>query len=600
MDAPGATEEPVRILHVDDDPEFASMAATFLERAGDGFDVDVTTSPDEALAHLASEPVDCVVSDYDMPAQTGVELLATVREAHPDLPFVLYTGNGSEAVASEAIAAGVTDYVRKQTGTGQYAVLANRITNAVERYRSDRELEDSLERLSLFVEQSPLGVIEWNEAFELVRLNETATQILGYSEDELRGTSWQQIVPDDAGGRVGETVDDLLADRGGYHSVNANVRRDGDEIACEWHNRVVTDRSGAVTAVFSQFREVTDRAAEANAIERTNEVLSTLFEALPVGVLAEDADRNVLAANDYVFDLLGTPGDPDEAIGADCAQLAEAAADAFVDADDFPRRIDEIVAERAPVDDEAIALRDGRTVERSYRPTQLPGGDGHLWVYRDVTATTERERSLERERDRLDEFASVVSHDLRNPLNIAVGHTRLLREEYDTARVEAIDGALSRMTALVGDLLTLARAGAHTGEVEPVSLERLSEECWATVATDSAVLRIDGECRLYADRSRLKQLVENLFANAAEHGGSDVTVTVGGLDDGFFVADTGPGIPGAERARVFTTGYSTDREGTGFGLTIVQQVADAHGWKLRVVDAEGGGARFEITGVTPA
>ena len=600
MHAPGATEEPVRILHVDDDPEFASMAATFLERAGDDFDVDVTTSPDEALEHLASERVDCVVSDYDMPEQTGVELLCTVRETHPDLPFVLYTGNGSEAVASEAIAAGVTDYVRKQTGTGQYAVLANRITNAVERYRADRELEDSLERLSLFVEQSPLGVVEWNEAFELVRLNETATQILGYSEAELRGTSWEQIVPDDADRRVGETVDDLLANRGGYHSVNTNVRRDGEEIVCEWHNRVVTDRDGAVVAVFSQFRDVTDRVAETNALERTDEVRSTLFEALPVGVLAEDADRNVLAANDFLFDLLGTPGSPDEAIGADCERLAEAAADVFVDADGFLRRIAEIVSERAPVDDETIALRDGRTVERSYRPTQLPGGGGHLWVYRDVTATTERERALERERDRLDEFASVVSHDLRNPLSIAVGHTQLLREECDATRVEAIDEALSRMTALVDDLLTLARAGAHAGEVELVDLERLSEECWATVATDSAVLRIDGECRLYADRSRLKQLVENLFANAAEHGGSDVTVTVGGLDDGFFVADTGPGIPAAERARVFTAGYSTDREGTGFGLTIVQQVADAHGWELRVVDAEGGGARFEITGVTPA
>ena len=118
--------------------------------------------------------------------------------------------------------------------------------------------------------------------------------------------------------------------------------------------------------------------------------------------------------------------------------------------------------------------------------------------------------------------------------------------------------------------------------------------------TGAAVLRIDGEGRLYADRSGLRQVVENLLANEAEHGGSDGTVSVGGVDDGFCVADTGPGILAAERARVFTAGYSTDREGTGFGLTIVQQVADAHGWEIRVVDAEGGGARFEITGVTPA
>ncbi len=72
--------------------------------------------------------------------------------------------------------------------------------------------------------------------------------------------------------------------------------------------------------------------------------------------------------------------------------------------------------------------------------------------------------------------------------------------------------------------------------------------------------------------------------NAVEHGGEDVTVTVGELDDGFYVEDDGPGIPENARDNVFDVGYSTTEDGTGFGLSIVKQVADAHGWTIRVTD----------------
>jgi signal transduction histidine kinase len=72
---------------------------------------------------------------------------------------------------------------------------------------------------------------------------------------------------------------------------------------------------------------------------------------------------------------------------------------------------------------------------------------------------------------------------------------------------------------------------------------------------------------------------------------------VGTFDDGFYVADDGPGVPEADRESVFESGYSTDREGTGLGLTIVQEIAEAHGWEVSVTDSESGGARFEITGV---
>ncbi|WP_394324704.1 sensor histidine kinase [Halorubrum sp. SD626R] len=88
-----------------------------------------------------------------------------------------------------------------------------------------------------------------------------------------------------------------------------------------------------------------------------------------------------------------------------------------------------------------------------------------------------------------------------------------------------------------------------------------------------------------------------MFRNATEHGGEDVSITVGELDDGFYVEDTGLGIPEDKQQAVFEAGYSTAKDGTGFGLTIVTQVAQAHGWSIRVADGPKDGARFEITNV---
>jgi len=98
-----------------------------------------------------------------------------------------------------------------------------------------------------------------------------------------------------------------------------------------------------------------------------------------------------------------------------------------------------------------------------------------------------------------------------------------------------------------------------------------------------------------ADPGRLKRLLQNLFRNAAEHGGD--RVVVGDLSDGFYVADNGPGIPENRRDEVFESGHTTSESGTGFGLAIVERIAEAHGWEVTLTAGADGGARFEFTGV---
>ena len=208
-----------------------------------------------------------------------------------------------------------------------------------------------------------------------------------------------------------------------------------------------------------------------------------------------------------------------------------------------------------------------------------------------------REAELQTQNERLDEFASVVSHDLRNPLAVAQGHLDLLRETHEDEHVDAIGTALDRMEDLVADVLTLARQGQAVGATEPLLLHGVVEDAWGTVDGDGTLVADLGDARVVADRSRLRQLFENLFRNCVEHAGPAVTVEVGTLPDGFFVADDGPGIPADQRERVLEPGYTSTGTGTGLGLAIVADIAAAHGWSVEVAGSASGGVRFEFTGV---
>ncbi|MFB6303740.1 MAG: sensor histidine kinase [Haloferacaceae archaeon] len=205
---------------------------------------------------------------------------------------------------------------------------------------------------------------------------------------------------------------------------------------------------------------------------------------------------------------------------------------------------------------------------------------------------------LHRRNERLERVGSVLAHDLRNPLAVASGYVDRAIETGDVGELDAAVDALDRVDHLVDDVLSLARHGAASLEVTPLSLARTARSAWDavdTAGTDATLTLGDDLGTVEADESRLRELFENLFRNAVEHGADGpVRVTVDRLPNGgFSVADDGVGIPADARDEVFEQGYTTRREGTGLGLSIVSHIAALHGWRVSVEDGADG-ARFDV------
>ena len=237
----------IRVLHADDEPGFAELATEFVHRSNSEIQVTVVTSGPEALATIENNLFDCVISDFDMPEMKGIELLEHIRGIDPNLPFILFTGKGSEEVASHAISKGVSDYLPKEGGTDQYRILANRITNLVRQYRAESELAEKIEqqRVTAKLGEFALSKAGLDELFEQAvklvasALDDEYAKVLEYHPEDnelvLRaGVGWQE-------GLVGQmTVGDGADSQAGHTArseepvivldLNSEDRFDGPEL----------------------------------------------------------------------------------------------------------------------------------------------------------------------------------------------------------------------------------------------------------------------------------------------------------------------------------------------------------------------------------
>lgn len=589
-------EDEINVLLVDDDPAITDLTASFLRREDDRFRIRTATSADEGLSVIDDCRPDCIVSDFDMPEMDGIEFLRTVREQFSTLPFILFTGKGSETVASDAIAADVTDYLQKGSGAERYKLLANRIRNAVEAQREAERADRQEQLIDLAERTDSVGSFELNTETGELFLTDGLRRVMDLPEqaDPSLGDALELFHPADRGD-IQRAIDSAsqMNERiqGSYRVETPNGK----------HRIIgVTLRSAPAGrnehVVYGAVRDITDRR------ERQRELreYETIIDALTDPVYVIDETGEFTHVNDEFAELVGY--ERETIVGSTPSLIKDA--DAVEQAE---RQLGRLLSSAGPdtvTFEVTIHPRVGDPIICEDHMGVLPYDgdrfDGSVGVLRNVTEYKEYEQGLEVQNERLEEFSRIVSHDLRNPLSVAEGHLGLVHAADGSEHLDTAINAIERSQALIGDLLTLAREGAQLGETEAVDLAEAAENSWQTVETPRATLRTCELPTIKADRSRLQQLLENLYRNSMEHGGKAVTVRVGATESGFYLADTGVGIPESNRAEIFEAGYSTSVDGTGFGLRIVEQVAEAHGWAVAVSESEQGGARFDFTGVERA
>jgi PAS domain S-box-containing protein len=600
------TEDSIRVLHVDDEPEFLELAATLIEAEDERLAVESVTSTSDAVDRLAAEEFNCIVSDYDMPTQNGIEFLEAVRDEHPDLPFILHTGKGSEEIASEAISAGVTDYLQKEGGTEQYELLANRIVTSVEGYLAKQEADWQ----ETIIENMGEGVYVFNDSYTLQHVNFRVSDIDEISEADWTGrhvSYFEEIELLTAAEieRVKEGIDRVLDGQTEECRVEAEPTLPEPVETIGFRLVPVRTREDE-DLVLATSRDISEPKEREQNLQKLKRQYETLAEHFPDGaVYLINEEFEFVRARGQELRNVGLS--PDDVEGMKPQDL-------------FPEEIADELCRAYTKAFEGTA----KTIEQSYQgeryrvqtaPVRAEDGsiDQLISVSQNITESARKKERLEAQNERLEEFAHVVSHDLRNPLHVADGQIELAQQDCDSEHLDDASRALTRMETLIEDLLALAQQGESIGETSTVTLGELAQRCWQAVETGESTLITETECMLQADSKRCQQLLENLIRNAVEHGstgpgstvrqdaaergGEGVTVTIGDLDDrdGFYVADDGPGIPADEREAVFESGYSATDGGSGFGLAIVTEIVNAHDWEIAVTESADGGARFEIT-----
>ncbi|MFB6211531.1 MAG: response regulator [Halobacteriales archaeon] len=628
----------IHLLHVDDDPEFADVVATFLERTDDRLTVTTATSGTDGLARLDDHDFDGIISDYDMPGQSGIQFLEAVRASYPDLPFVLYTGKGSEEIASDAISAGVTDYMQKQSGTDQYQLLARRITNAVEHHRATERNADAQQRTRTILNTAPDPIIVTTET-DITYVNPAGVELLGANEPvDLTGTPFIEFIHPSERESVRTALASVRSDGETVQRLRQTVQTlAGDTVPVDMTARQITwDMQSGLVAVL---RDITTQQQVERRLRTERDVIQSMYEIissqesdfdtkverllavgtdlldLPYGFLSriEDGVQEIVVARGE--HALLQPGETCPLSEAYCRKtITEDEIVAVNDVlkagwDDDPAydRFDlgAYIGSKITIDGDVygtfcFASREPRAVE--FGPFERTFVDllarwASYELHQQQTA-----RQLQAQNDRLGEFASIVSHDLRNPLSVANGFLNLARIEDDPEHFDRIERALDRMDRLIEDLLVLAKKGAVVDEITTVEIDEVAESAWLTVKDPDtrATLTIDEEMgTITADHNRFQQLLENLFSNAIDHGDPVVHVRIVPTTSGFAIVDDGPGIPAELRETVFERGTSLNG-GSGFGLSIVKKIAEGHGWDINVTESNTGGARFEISGVTDA
>ncbi len=502
-----------------------------------------------------------------------------------------------------------------ETQATELAAKNDQLTEEIERRKQrERELEETkaeLEalttRFDLALEGATTGIWEWNlEANELI-WDEQTEQLGGFEPDTFDG-SYQSFIesvhPEDRD-RI-ETARDQARETGRYEAEFRIV--DGEDTRWLYAVATVVSETDDNARLLGISQDITERKEREQELQYQTALFEALNESTDAGILVTTSDREMLWYNNRFRDLWGIP--PALLDAGNDREALQYVLDSVADPEAFVEATEQLYEPPYEPEEMELQLTDGRWFQRYTAPIVDDDGTryGLLTLTREITDRKQYERRIERQNERLERLANVISHDLQTPLSTASKHLTLLDIELDdpaepvVASLADLERTHDRLRKFTEHLPRLARESTSVESTTECELATIATAGWEVVETGTLRLEINGKRAIQADPRRLQQLFENLFGNVVEHAVEAVdeeatTVWVEIDDTGFAVADDGPGIRAGNE--IFEYGMSTG-DGSGIGLAIVRSIVEAHGWKIDVTDREGGGARFEIATTEPS
>ena len=544
------------LLYVDPDPVYRRKVASAFEPE---WVVTTAAAAEEATAALDGS-FDCVVAADELPDMGGLEFYDSIDAESDELPFVLFGGQEDVDLLRQAFRAGVEDVIYKQRSPGTTTEVG-----------SNTEIGDGIVGL-----QNSLETLETEPTDINGTVLDVSRSLMGAAADEVdMKTEWA----------LQSLAEEIDANQCLIYEVDNEMTT--LELTHGW-----TDDGVADTDAHRRLFSVGEEAVPTDQFPGFGSQLQQ-FEPACLDITAVDAGGMVGEA-----DAEGTSGG-EAAVAAGNGENS-AATVASVEVDTGLAADGELGTMLAlPV---VIEWQLSGIIVITVDQPQEWGEDARqqLQAVGELVGHMERRRrqrrELERQNEQLEQFASVISHDLQNPLNVISGYLELAIETGNLDRLDPAVDAADRMAEMLDDLLTLAREGRAVGETQEVDLKPIVEEAWENVETHDGSLTIEGLDDIEtveADDSRLQEAFENLFKNAIVHAGEDVDMRVEADAGTVHVADDGPGIPPDKRDVVFEYGH-TGGNGTGLGLAIVRSIIEGHDWEISAAESEEGGARFDI------
>jgi len=539
------------LLYVDPDPAYRRKITSVFEP-----EWTVTTAESAAEATDAMDgSFDCVVAADELPEMGGLKFLDSLESETDETPFVLFAAEEDTDLLRQAFRAGVTDVIYKQRAPGVTADVEASEASAT------ADISDGIVGLQHCLDTLDTGSTDLNG----ITLD-VSRSLMGAAADEVdMKTEWalQSLAEEiDANQCLIYEVDDEMETLEQTHGWT------DDEIAdSETHRQLFGVGSEEVPAdrfpgFGSQLQQFEPACVDITAADETEPTGGTATATASNG----DSGATAVASSEATPEL---PADGDRGTLLALPVVIEwQLSGTIVITVDQPREWGEEARQRLQAVGELVGHMERRRRQR---------------------------QELERQNEQLEQFASVISHDLQNPLNVISGYLELAIETGNLDRLEPAVDAAERMEEMLDDLLTLAREGRAVGETEEVALKPIVREAWENVETYDGSLELVGldDLAVDADDSRLQEAFENLFKNAIVHAGEDVDMRVEADGGTVYVADDGPGIPEDKRDVVFEYGH-TGGDGTGLGLAIVRSIVEGHDWEISAAESEAGGARFDI------